>query len=239
MKKSKLLLFILPLALLFIGLAPKEVVVNAEEEQQEEYEVPEEVQTEVYWGTYDYVLYTYEVIDSCTLKVSVDNYKGYTAEYEVGYRRNGDTFYIDSERKAFTLNGDGTISFIEYVEESEFAKLKEQLSKYKDLVENETVRGIIGAIIEFLVVLGALWIKFRSFDKANLTLDNSQAILKIAKDEVVNVTKQVADLSKQVLDGNKNVKELIETFTKQINVINASLVNLTNKVEQLENKKED
>lgn len=112
--------------------------------------------------------------------------------------------------------------------------LKNELEKYKDLVENDTLKFIINAIISFLTAFGALWLRFRSFDKANLSLNASQKLIEIARSEVENITKDVAELAKSVKNSDNTNKGLTDLFGKSINTLNSAILRLTDRIDALE-----
>jgi len=112
--------------------------------------------------------------------------------------------------------------------------LKAQLEKYKDIVENDTLKAIINALITFLTAFGALWLKFRSFDKAKLSLNDSQTILKVASTEIGNLTKDIANLAKKVSDSESTNNGLVSLFGKSIETISTSILRLTDRLEDLE-----
>ena len=121
--------------------------------------------------------------------------------------------------------------------------LKEQLEYYKTLCEDETVKAIITAIIGFVTTLGALFVKFKSFDKAELTLTDAKKLLTSTRTEIENITKKIAEQQTQNNETNAKIKETnskneqaLELIIKSINVINKSLIRLTDRIEQLENK---
>ena len=79
-----------------------------------------------------------------------------------------------------------------------------------------------------------MWLRFRSFDKANLSLNASQKLIEIARSEVENITKDVAELAKSVKNSDNTNKGLTDLFGKSINTLNSAILRLTDRIDALE-----
>ena len=121
--------------------------------------------------------------------------------------------------------------------------LKEQLEYYKALCEDETIKAIITAIIGFVTTLGALFVKFKSIDTAELTLTDAKQILAATRTEIETLSKSVIELKNKnndtdtkISESNSKNEQALELIIKSINVLNKSLIRLTDRIDLLEKK---
>ena len=112
--------------------------------------------------------------------------------------------------------------------------LKSEIESYKDKLSNETAKSIIDALLVFLASLGALVIKFKSFDKASLTLDDSKALLEVAKTEVKNLASDVKALSEELKTVKGTNEKLEKTTLEALNLVNKSVKRILEKLDTKE-----
>lgn len=167
---------------------------------------------------------------------------------------------------SFELNSDGTLTPLLEENETEdseenivfedlILELEGKIEYYKSLLENETFRTVIEAIITFLVILIARLIENKSFKKATNSLISSNqqnAIVKAAmeqkqkedlaaiealKSDVVNYINEAIETIKSENVNSKDIAKIVNVGFKTVNAAILKLLQdsqtLTNKIIEL------
>ena len=167
---------------------------------------------------------------------------------------------------SFELNSDGTLTPLLEENETEdseenivfedlILELEEKIEYYKSLLENETLRTVIEAIITFLVILIARLIENKSFKKATNSLISSNqqnAIAKAAmeqkqkedlaaiealKSDIVNYINEAIETIKSENVNSKDIAKIVNVGFKTVNAAILKLLQdsqtLTNKIIEL------
>lgn len=167
---------------------------------------------------------------------------------------------------SFELNSDGTLTPLLEENETEdseenivfedlILELEGKIEYYKSLLENETFRTVIEAIITFLVILIARLIENKSFKKATNSLISSNqqnAIAKAAmeqkqkedlaaiealKSDVVNYINEAIETIKSENVNSKDIAKIVNVGFKTVNAAILKLLQdsqtLTNKIIEL------